>query len=146
GVRVREDRARVAPSPPFDGTEPATRGASNLVESFGELSLVAARGKPLADPLRLDLGVVGYRGTSGSGFAWNASGLWRLSAGVAARGMYATTFRTPSTAELFQRRDDALIALRDPCDTLPPGQTTPITLDPRTAAECMREGVPSGSQ
>jgi outer membrane receptor protein involved in Fe transport len=119
-----------------------TSGTSNVVEAFGELSLVPISGKDLAQWVELNLAARAFRyNTSGSGVTWKAGGLFRTINGVAVRGTYSTSFRAPSVTELYQGKTDSAAPLIDPCDTRPLGVT--IMLSPEVAAECANRGVSS---
>ncbi|HMG22167.1 MAG TPA: TonB-dependent receptor, partial [Kofleriaceae bacterium] len=121
-----------------------TAGSYNVVEGFGELSLVPIAGRPLADWVEIDLAARAFRySTFGSGVTWKAGGLYRPINGFALRGTYSTAFRAPSISELYQGTGSALLPGFDPCDTRPFG--APIMLDPEVAAECARQGVPAGA-
>jgi outer membrane receptor protein involved in Fe transport len=121
-----------------------TSGSYNVVEGFGELSLVPISGNEIADWLEFDLAARGFRyNTFGSGVTWKAGVLFRTFNGFSLRGTYSTAFRAPSVIELYQGKTDGFPATADPCDTKPRGTT--ITLDPMVAAECAREGVPSNA-
>jgi len=121
-----------------------TAGSYNVVEGFGELSLVPVSGKEFADWLELDLAARAFRyNTFGSGVTWKAGVLFRTFNGISVRGTYSTAFRAPSVIELYQGKADSFPATADPCDTKPRGTT--ITLDPSVAAECLAEGVPSNA-
>jgi iron complex outermembrane receptor protein len=121
-----------------------TAGSYNVIEGFGELSLVPISGHPIAQWLELDLAVRGFRyNTFGSGMTWKAGGLFRTINGLAVRGTYSTSFRAPSVTELYQGKTDTAFPLVDPCDTRPLG--VPIVLDPAVAAECANRGVPASA-
>ncbi|HEY0483123.1 MAG TPA: TonB-dependent receptor [Kofleriaceae bacterium] len=118
-----------------------TVGSSNVVEAFGELSLVPVSGKDLAQWVELNLAARAFRyNTFGSGVTWKAGGLFRTINGIAVRGTYSTSFRAPSVTELYQGKTDSAAPLIDPCDTRPLGVT--IMLSPEVAAECANRGVP----
>ncbi|HEY0477303.1 MAG TPA: TonB-dependent receptor [Kofleriaceae bacterium] len=117
-----------------------TAGSYNVVEGFGELSLVPVSGKPFAEWIELNLAARAFRyNTFGSGVTWKTGGLFRIVNGFALRGTYSTAFRAPSVNELYQGKADTFPATADPCDTKPRGTT--ITLDPSVAAECAKQGV-----
>ena len=121
-----------------------TSGSYNVIEGFGELSLVPISGHPIAQWLELDLAARGFRyNTFGSGVTWKAGGLFRTVNGFAVRGTYSTSFRAPSVTELYQGKTDTAFPLVDPCDTRPLGVS--ITLDPDVAAECANRGVPGNA-
>jgi outer membrane receptor protein involved in Fe transport len=121
-----------------------TQGSYDVVEGFGELSLVPVSGKPLADWLELDLAARAFRyNTFGSGVTWKAGVLFRTFNGISLRGTYSTAFRAPSVIELYQGKADSFPATADPCDTKPRGTT--IALDPMVAAQCAAQGVPSNA-
>ena len=119
-----------------------TAGSYNVVEGFGELSLVPVSGKPGAEWLEFDLAARGFRyNTFGSGVTWKTGVLYRAFNGFAIRGTYSTAFRAPSVIELYQGKADSFPATADPCDTKPRGTT--ITLDPMVASQCAAQGVPT---
>jgi iron complex outermembrane receptor protein len=119
-----------------------TAGSYDVVEGFGELSLVPVSGKPFAEWVELSLAARGFRyNTFGSGLTWKAGGLYRVINGMAVRGTYSTAFRAPSVIELYQGKADSFPATADPCDTKPRGTT--IVLEPDVAAACMAQGVPA---
>lgn len=120
----------------------ATRGDYNVIEGFGELSLVPISGVAFADWVELNVAARAFRyDTFGSGATWKAGALYRPVTGFALRGTYSTSFRAPSVTDLYQGRAQTLFPLIDPCDTRPRG--TQITLDPGVAEECRRQGVPA---
>jgi outer membrane receptor protein involved in Fe transport len=117
-----------------------TAGSYDVIEGFGELSLVPLSGQKFAEWVELDLAARAFRySTFGSGVTWKAGGLFRTINGLAVRGTYSTAFRAPSVSELFQGKSDSFPATADPCDTKPRGTT--IVLDQAVADECAREGV-----
>jgi len=124
-----------------------TSGSYNVLEGFGEVSLVPLSGKQFAEWVELDLAARGFRYNSfGSGVTWKAGGLFRTIGGVALRGTYSTAFRAPSVAELFQGQTEGFPTIEDPCDTRPKsanGQT--IMLDEKTRKQCHDEGVPDNA-
>jgi outer membrane receptor protein involved in Fe transport len=121
-----------------------TAGSYNVIEGFGELSLVPISGKPMAEWVELNLAARAFRyNTFGSGVTWKAGGLYRIINGFAVRGTYSTAFRAPSISELYQGTSAAFLPGFDPCDTRPLG--APIMLTPEVAAECAREGVPTNA-
>lgn len=121
-----------------------TAGSYNLVEGFGELSIVPVAELPYAKWLELSLAARGYVYDSfGSGATYKAGALYRPVSQIAVRGTYSTAFRAPSVGELFQGTSDSFPEVEDPCDTTPPSSDTPITLSPAVAAQCASEGVPA---
>ncbi|MBC7975361.1 MAG: TonB-dependent receptor [Myxococcales bacterium] len=117
-----------------------TEGSYNVVEGFGELSLVPVSGKKFAEWVELNFAARAFRyNTFGSGVTWKAGGLFRSVNGIAVRGTYSTAFRAPSVSELFQGKADSFPATADPCDTKPRGTT--IVLDPNVASQCAMQGV-----
>ena len=117
-----------------------TAGSYNVVEGFGELSLVPISGNAIADWLEFDLAARGFRySTFGSGVTWKAGVLFRTVNGISLRGTYSTAFRAPSVIELYQGKADGFPLTADPCDTKPRGTT--IALDPMVAAQCAAQGV-----
>jgi len=122
----------------------STAGSYNVVEGFGELSLVPVTGLPGAEWVELSLAARAFRyNTFGSGVTWKAGGLYRIINGFAVRGTYSTAFRAPAIAELYQGTASAFLPGSDPCDTRPFGAT--IVLAPAVAEECAREGVPANA-
>jgi outer membrane receptor protein involved in Fe transport len=121
-----------------------TAGSYNVVEGFGELSLVPISGNAFAEWVELDLAARAFRyNTFGSGVTWKAGGLFRTVGGLAVRGTYSTAFRAPSINELYQGKADSFPSTSDPCDTKPHGTLVP--LDPGVAAQCAMQGVPDNS-
>jgi iron complex outermembrane recepter protein len=121
-----------------------TAGSYNVIEGFGELSLVPLTGKKFAEWVELDLAARGFRYNSfGSGVTWKAGGLFRTYGGVALRGTYSTAFRAPSVAELYQGQTEGFPTIEDPCDTKPKSANGgTIVLDAMTAAQCKAQNVP----
>lgn len=129
-----------------NGTEP-TDGGYDVKEGFAEISAVPVVGKGLAQWIELNLAARAFDyDTFGSGVTWKAGTLLRTLGGFALRGTYSTAFRAPNVAELFSGQADSFLPAVDPCDTLPPGAKTPITLDPEVAARCQRDGVPANAK
>jgi iron complex outermembrane receptor protein len=121
-----------------------TKGSYNVVEGFGELSLVPVSHNEIADWLELNLAARGFRySTFGSGVTWKAGVLFRTFNGISLRGTYSTAFRAPSVLELYQGKADGFPLTADPCDTKPRGTT--VMLDPMVAAQCAQQGVPSSA-
>jgi len=148
GGDVRKESGGFSPDPlsatgDTSGTALApTSGSYNVIEGFGELSLVPVSGLPLARWVELSLAARAFRyNTFGSGVTWKAGGMYRMIDSFALRGTYSTAFRAPSIAELYQGTTAAFLPAVDPCDTRPFGTT--ITLDPEIAAECAKQGVPA---
>ena len=124
-----------------------THGSYNVVEGFGEVSLVPISGKKFAEWVELNAAARAFRyNTFGSDVTWKVGGLFRTINGVAVRGTYSTAFRAPSISDLYSGQFEGFPSVPDPCDTKPPGASTPITLDPKVAAECAREGVAPNAQ
>jgi outer membrane receptor protein involved in Fe transport len=128
-----------------------TLGSYNTFEGFGELSIVPFSGGETLKYVEINAAGRAYDyNTFGSGATGKVSGLVRTLGGVAVRGTYGTAFRAPNVLELFQGQADSFPLITDPCDTLPPGQKSPITLKPVVAAQCMSSatsggGVPANS-
>ncbi|HWU87854.1 MAG TPA: TonB-dependent receptor [Kofleriaceae bacterium] len=119
-----------------------TSGSYNVVEGFGELSVVPVSGLPAAQWLELNLAARAFRyDTFGSGVTWKAGTLFKTAGGVAVRGTYSTAFRAPSVGELFQGQADNFPNATDPCDT----SDGPIT-DPVTLKRCAEQGVPADAE
>jgi outer membrane receptor protein involved in Fe transport len=122
-----------------------TGGSYNVVEGFGELSIVPISDHEIAKWLELNLAARAFRYSNfGSGVTWKAGALFRTVGGIALRGTYSTAFRAPSIGELFAGNADDFQSAEDPCDTNPP--TGPRVLDPTTERHCMDQGVPTGSE
>ena len=144
GADFHEESGQLAVDPTISTVDPANQppphGSYHLLEGFGELSFVPVRETAFVDRLELDLAARGFQSSAlGGGVSWSAGGLFRTIGGLAVRGTYATTFRAPTIAELFQPRSEGAVRLTDPCDT---SNGTNI---PNIAQECMREGVPTNA-
>jgi outer membrane receptor protein involved in Fe transport len=119
-----------------------THGSFDVIEGFGELSVVPITGKPLVDWLEFSLAARAFRySTSGSGVTWKAGALIRTINGISLRGTYSTAFRAPTINEMFFGQSTLFAPGNDPCDTRPRG--TPIMLASDVVAECTRQGVPA---
>jgi iron complex outermembrane receptor protein len=81
--------------------------------------------------------------TFGSGITGKLSALVRTVGGLAVRGTFGNAFRAPNVSELFSGQFDSFQLVADPCDTKPP--SGPRTLDPMTATQCAKQGVPMNS-
>ena len=125
-----------------------TSGNYNVVEGFGELSVVPISGDEIAQWLELNLAARAFRyNTFGSGLTYKAGGLFRTVNGIAVRGTYSTAFRAPSIADLYSGQFDSNPGIEDPCDTKPPSVGTGTkTLDPNVQAQCTAQGVPVGTK
>jgi len=122
-----------------------TEGAYHAFEGFGELSIVPVSGLDSIKWAELDLAARAYSYNvfkDSSGATWKASALVRTAGNVAVRGTYGTAFRAPNIGELFSGQADSFPLLEDPCDEAPPSGGPPP--DPKTAAQCAKEGVPAG--
>jgi iron complex outermembrane recepter protein len=123
-----------------------TNGSYNVIEGFGELSVVPVSGMTAAEWVELNLAARGFRyDTFGSGVTWKAGALFKTAGGVAVRGTYSTAFRAPSVGELYQGKADDFPTATDPCDTDLDGDGTsdgPIA-DPIVAQRCAQQGVPT---
>nr|HEX4312697.1 TonB-dependent receptor [Kofleriaceae bacterium] len=123
-------------------------GSYDATEAFGELSFVPVANKKFAEWLEFDAaGRISHYNLFGNANTYKLSALYRTAFGVAIRGTYSTAFRAPSVSDLFSGQSDSFPSVEDPCDTAPPslgGMTR--TLDPKTQAECTKEGVPVGSK
>lgn len=136
----------------YDPLVPVTSGDADgpgqssyqVIEGFGELSLVPLSDLPLARWVELSLGVRGSRYDAfGSAVTWNGGALFRTINGIAFRGTYATRFRPPSARERLPAEEIYLTA-EDPCDTRPnSARGATIVLAPVAAAQCARQSVPS---
>jgi iron complex outermembrane recepter protein len=126
-------------------TQP-TAGSYHVFEGFGELSVVPVSGLQYLKWVELDAAARAYDyNTFGSGITGKLSALVRTAGGLAVRGTYGNAFRAPNIAELFSGQADSFQLLGDPCDTRPPKSKGPVVLDPMTAAQCAKQGVPEGS-
>jgi outer membrane receptor protein involved in Fe transport len=125
-----------------------TAGSYNVVEGYGELSVVPVSGLTGLEWLELNLAARGFRYNSfGSGATWKAGGLYKPVDAIALRGTYSTAFRAPSVAELYQGAADDFPTATDPCDTDLDGDGVsdgPIQ-DPVAARRCMEQGVPNNA-
>jgi outer membrane receptor protein involved in Fe transport len=135
------DPLTVAGDTTGSASEP-TEGTYNVVEGFGELSLVPISGEKYAQWVELDLAARAFRYDSfGSGLTWKAGGLFRTIDGIAMRGTYSTAFRAPSVSALFGGRFETNPAATDPCDSRPPGGGgPPVGI---AAMRCKEQGVPT---
>jgi iron complex outermembrane receptor protein len=124
-----------------------TLGSYNAFEGFAELSIVPISGGDVLKWVELNAAGRAYSyNTFGSGATGKVSALVRTVGGLAVRGTYGNAFRAPNVGELFSGQADTFPVVNDPCDSLPPGKTTPITLDPKIQAQCTKQGVPMGAQ
>jgi iron complex outermembrane recepter protein len=112
-----------------------TFGGYDVVEGFGELSIVPVADQDWAKWLEINLAAraVDYS-TFGSAFTWKTGILWRLPMGLAARGTYSTAFRAPSIGELYAGQADAFPRVSDPCNT-----SNGPTTDPNIRANCVED-------
>jgi iron complex outermembrane receptor protein len=148
GTDVRRDSAEVIPDSLIatgDTTaaniQPLT-GSTNVLESFAEAVLVAARDEAGRERLEIDVAARAFRyETQVSGVAWNARALVRPVPGIALRASTARGFHAPTVPDLFRAAVDIFPAVRDPCDTL--GQPP---LPPEVAAQCAQQGVPANAR
>jgi outer membrane receptor protein involved in Fe transport len=143
---VREDKGDVTPDPLIatgDTTSASTsavHGSVKVAEVAAELQTVLVRDPDGVERVEVDLAARAFRyDTFGSGINASARALVRPVRGITLRASRSAAFHAPSIAELFSAQSDDFPFATDPCDALfgPP--------DPRTAAECAREGVPAGS-
>jgi len=119
---------------------PSITGSVKAQEAAAELSIVPVRDRDGVERLELDLAARAFRyDTFGEGTSTTARALVRPIRGITLRASQSTAFRAPSVGELFQAKADSFPLATDPCDSLFG------TLDPMTAAECAREGVPPNS-
>jgi iron complex outermembrane recepter protein len=142
GADVRKEAGDYTVDPPV-GVDIAPGEVSyQVVEGFGELSLVPLSELPLARWVELSLGLRGSRYDAfGSAVTWNAGALFRTIHGIAFRGTYATRFRPPSARERLGD-DEIYLNAEDPCDTRPnSARGATIVLAPMAAAQCARQGV-----
>jgi outer membrane receptor protein involved in Fe transport len=124
-----------------------TAGSYNVVEGYGEISLVPLSGKKFAEWVELNAAARAFRyDTFGSDVTWKLGGLFRTVSGVAVRGTYSTAFRAPSIGELYSGQFEGFPSVPDPCDTRPPGSMGPVVLAPSVAEQCAREGVAPDAQ
>lgn len=116
---------------------PQVTGTIKAAEAAAELSIVPVRDADHVERLEIDLAARAFRYDSfGQGTSSTARALVRPVRGITLRASQSTAFRAPSVGELFQAKADSFPFSLDPCDT------AFGTLDPTTAAECAREGVP----
>lgn len=119
-----------------------TGGSYDVVEGFGELSIVPISGQKYAQWVELSLAARGFRyNTFGSGATWKAGGLFKTAGGLALRGTYSTAFRAPSVGELYAGKADDFPTASDPCDTT----DGPLT-DPVASRRCIEQNVPTDAQ
>ncbi len=113
-----------------------TGGGFDVSAGYAELSIVPVVGKPLAKWLEFTAAARAVDYSSfGSNLSWKLGGLWRMPAGVSARGTYSTAFRAPSIGQLFAGTADSFPNVSDPCDT------TDGPLPANVAAKCAADGV-----
>ena len=112
-----------------DTTNPAvapTNGSYNVVEGYGELSIVPVANKKFAEWTEIDLAAreVHYTIADNSlnNFSYKVGGLFRTAGGLAARASYSTAFRAPNVGELFGGTSDNFPNVEDPCDINKPSQ------------------------
>ena len=131
-----------------DSSADTTQGESGVFEGYGELSIVPIAGHPIAQWVELDLGARALRNSRfGRSLTYKLGGLFRTAYGVAARGTYATAFRTPSLFDRFGGRTESNTSAEDPCDAKPPSAGDGMrTLDDMVQAQCTAQGVPVGSK
>jgi outer membrane receptor protein involved in Fe transport len=149
GGDYRTERGGVEPDPltavgdtTANAVEP-THGDYSTFEGFSEMSIVPLSGGDAIKWVEIDAAGRAFDySTFGSGVTGKLSGLVRTAAGVALRGTYGTAFRAPNIGELFAGQADSFLLLSDPCDTQPPGSTTPVTLDAKVQMQCDAAGVP----
>jgi iron complex outermembrane receptor protein len=148
GTDVRRDTAVVIPdsliatgdttannAPPLDGS-------TNVLESFAEAVLVAARDQAGRELLEIDVAARAFRYENPvSGVAWNARALLRPVPGIVLRASTARGFHAPTITDLFREAADTFPIARDPCDTfgVPP-------LPPNVAQQCLLQGVPPNAR
>jgi iron complex outermembrane recepter protein len=123
-----------------------TNGSYNVLEGFGELSVVPISGNEIAQWVELNFAARAFRySTFGSGVTYKAGGLFRTVNGIAVRGTYSTAFRAPSISDLYSGRYESNPAIEDPCDTTPPSLEGEIKeISPNVRAQCLAQGVPNG--
>jgi len=144
---VRQDKGDVTPDPLIangdttDNAVPAVHGSVKATEAAAELQTVLLRDADGVERLEVDLAARAFRYDSffGAGINASARALVRPVRGITLRASRSAAFHAPSIAELFSAQSDSFPFANDPCDTL----FGP--LDPRTAAQCARQGVPMGS-
>jgi iron complex outermembrane recepter protein len=143
---VRQDRGDFTPDPLTASGDttgfvtPAVHGSVKASEVAAELQTVLLRDPDGVERLEVDLATRAFRYDSFAG-GINASirALVRPVRGITLRASHSAAFRAPSIAELFEAQFESFPLASDPCDAFsgPP--------DPRTAAECARQGVPQNS-
>jgi outer membrane receptor protein involved in Fe transport len=143
---VRKDKGDLTPDSlaatgdTTDNAIPAVHGSVKAAEVAAELQTVLLRDPDGVERLELDLAARAFRyDTFEGGINASARALVRPVRGITLRASRSAAFHAPSIPELFSAQSDSFPFASDPCDSRlgPP--------DPRTAAECARQGVPAGS-
>lgn len=152
GLEYRREGLSYAPDAEFasgdlasSSATPAVAGASDVVETYGELRVPVAEDRPLARDLSIE---AGYRlsryNRSGVSWTYKAAAIWRPISALRLRASFNHAVRAPNVDELFTPQ--LLLAGDlgvDPCAGANP--TDPTTGNPlATAANCARTGVTPG--
>jgi iron complex outermembrane recepter protein len=147
GTDVRRDRAEVVPDAliTLNDTTAANleplNASTNVLESFAEAVLVAARDESGRELLEIDVAARAFRYENPvSGVAWNARALLRPAPGITLRASTARGFHAPTLTDLFRGANELFPVARDPCDTL--GVPPP---SPSAREQCARQGVPANA-
>lgn len=114
-----------------------TKGAYNVADAFGEISIVPVTGHPIAEWLEINGAARGVKyDTFGKAITWKTGALWKINSGFAVRGTYGTAFRAPSIGNLYAGQSDSFPGVNDPCSV------HDGALDPIVAANCAADGIP----
>jgi outer membrane receptor protein involved in Fe transport len=118
-----------------------TLGSYNVLEAFGELSIVPYSGGDMLKWVELNAAGRAYKYNQafGSGVTGKVTGLVRFAGGIAARGTFGNSFRAPNVSELFSGQADSFPSAIDPCDARPPGSTMLTPLEGIVKTQCERD-------
>jgi iron complex outermembrane recepter protein len=112
-------------------------GSFNTKEAYAETRMTLLHDLPAVQALDLSAGVrYSDFSTFGGHAAWQSGLRWQPLRHVSFRASFATGYRAPSIAELYQTQTLSLASYDDPCGNDP---------DPAVRANCAAHGVPGGS-
>lgn len=117
--------------------------AFEVKELFSELRLPILANMKFAHELTLEGAVRAsdYKGSTGTVFAYNLSGIYAPIRDVRLRVGYAKAVRAPTLGELYTPARQNFAFINDPCDTRYIGAGSP-----NRAANCAAAGIPSNFQ
>lgn len=121
--------------------------AIEIKEAYGEIRLPLLANLPLIHELTVEGAgrVSDYGGTTGSVWAWNASGIWAPAPDIRFRANYSRSVRAPNLGDQFATAGVTFVnGLSDPCDQ--PGGTNSgnnVTTNPNRARNCAAAGIPT---